>query len=292
MVDYEGTVIRPPSEADSLILQVTLGCSDNRCSFCPAYKDKRFRIKDLAAVEREMRAAAAVFPGTRKLFLADGDALIVPAGEMRALLELANGIFPRLQRVGVYGSVKSLERLTVDELAAFKRRKLGIVYLGFETGDDEVYRRTGKYGSPDGNLRACRALQAAGIKTNVTVILGLGGKERSRAHAEGTARLLSAARPDQIAALTLMVVPGTPLYAQQQAGMFTPLNEFEFLRELRIMVAGIDGFPCLFFSNHASNYYPVRARFPRDRAAVLAELDNLLSRCDRHALTPEHLRGL
>jgi radical SAM superfamily enzyme YgiQ (UPF0313 family) len=293
MPHYEGVVIRPPSEADSLILQVTLGCSDNRCIFCPAYKEKIFRIKDPAAVEKEMQEAAAAFPGTRKLFLADGDALVMPQEQLSAIAERANAYFPRLQRIGVYGSIKSLEGKSPADLAELRRLKLGIVYLGFETGDDEVYRRIRKYGSPDGNVAACRKVAAAGIKTNVTVILGLGGKALSLPHAVHTARLLNTARPDQIAALTLMIAPGTPLCTMLDRGEFTPLRDFEFLEELRTLIAHLDDdLRCLFFANHASNYYPISARFPKDKSVVLQGLSEAIGGRDHRSLTPEYRRGL
>lgn len=291
-VHYEGTVIRPPSEAESLIIQATLGCSDNRCVFCPAYKDKPFRIKNIEVVEAELAAAARVWPDTQRIFFADGDAVTLPQEHLIRLLESAARYFPKLARVAMYASVKSLETKTVDELRQLRARKLGILYLGFETGDPDVYRMIRKYGSPAGNIAACKKVKDAGIKTNVTVILGLGGKERSQAHAENTASILNEAQPHQIAALTLMIAPGTPLAEIRSAGTFVQPDEFGMLAELKIIVEHLKDFPCLFFANHASNYYPVQARFPRERQAVLAELSRIIDRKQKSVLRPDFLRGL
>lgn len=289
---YQGTVIRPPSEADSLILQVTLGCTDNSCTFCPAYKDKQFSVKDAPQAEREMKLAAKMHPGTRRIFFADGDAMAVEQGRLRQFFELANYHFPELARIGIYASVKSLEKKTPDDLADLKLLKLRTVYMGFETGDPEVYRMTRKYGAPEGNVAACRKLAAAGLTTNVTVILGLGGKTLSRQHALNTAKILSDAKPDQIAALSLMLAEGTELYEAARKGVFQPLDDFGFIEELKLLVDNLADFRCQFFANHASNYYPVRARFPNDRSRVAGELLKILENRDKSALTPEWLRGL
>lgn len=291
-VHYEGTVIRPPSEAESLIVQATLGCSDNRCVFCPAYKDKPFRIKSVEAIETELAAAAKVWPDTQRIFFADGDAVAMPQKDLLRVLDTACRCFPKLARVAMYASVKSLGTKSEDDLRQLKERKLGILYLGFETGDPDTYRMIRKYGSPAGNVEACIKVKGAGIKTNVTVILGLAGKRRSREHAEHTAAVLNEARPHQIAALTLMIAPGTPLAEMQAAGAFEPQDEFGMVTELRDMVASLRDFPCLFFANHASNYYPVQARFPRERHAVLATLSGIINGKQKSALRPDFLRGL
>jgi radical SAM superfamily enzyme YgiQ (UPF0313 family) len=290
--EYIGTVIRPPSEAASLIFQVTLGCSDNKCTFCPAYKDKSFKVRDIHKLESEMRAAAGVYPGTRKVFLADGDAVIADKDKLKEILLLLAKYFPELTRVSAYGSVKSLETKTVRELAELKQLKLSMIYMGFETGDDQVYKSIKKYGSPQGNLEACLKLKEAGIKTNVTVIAGLGGKKLSKAHAVNTAKILSLARPEQIAVLTLMIAPGTPLFAMRKEGLFEELDEFEILAEIRLLVENLGDFKCQFFANHASNYYPIAARLPKDRDIVIKGLDLILKNHSRDKLVPDFLRGL
>ncbi|MBU0952359.1 MAG: radical SAM protein [Elusimicrobia bacterium] len=292
ILDYQGTVIRPPSEADSLILQITLGCTDNSCIFCPAYKDKKFKIKDFALIEKDIRRASKVMPETRRIFLADGDAIAIEMEVLVKILDLLNEHFPKLSRVAIYGSIKSLENKSVADLVELKNKKLGIVYLGFETGDEEVYRMIKKYGSPIGNVDTCMKVKEAGIKTNVTVILGLGGKKYTKQHATNTAKILNQAQPDQIAALTLMITPGTLLHSMLKRKEFEELDNFEFLEELKTLIENLEDFKGLFFSNHASNYYPISARFPRDKKYILETLDKVIKKRDNKALKPEFSRGL
>ena len=289
---YEGTVIRPPSEAESLILQITLGCTDNSCIFCPAYKDKKFKVKDMGRIENEIKQAAMMFPDTRRIFFADGDAIAMEQAALKHVFELVNYHFRELSRVGIYGSVKSLEHKSLDDLAGLKLLKLRTVYLGFETGDAEVYKMICKHGSPEGNAAACLKLKAAGLTTNVTVILGLGGKDMSRQHAVNTAKILNRAQPDQIAALTLIIAEGTKLNDKMKRGDFKPLADFDFLEELELLLENMEDFRCQFFANHASNYFPIKARFPRDKAGVIASLRRAIGNREKSGLTPEWLRGL
>jgi radical SAM superfamily enzyme YgiQ (UPF0313 family) len=291
-MDYEGVLIRPPSEANSLIFQVTLGCTDNGCIFCPAYKEKKFKIRDLGLIEKEIREASREYPGTRRIFLADGDAISVPREKLERIFELLLKNFPMLSRISLYGSIKSLEGKSVGELKALKERKLGTVYLGFETGDEEVYRFTKKYGTAEKNIETCLKVKEAGITANVTVILGLGGKRLSSQHAVNTAGILNRARPDQVAALTLMIAPNTALYGLAKRGEFQELDKFGYLRELKLLIENMEDFRCLFFSNHASNYYRLSSRFPKDKPSVLKELDEIIRNEDGGALAPESLRGL
>ena len=289
---YIGTVIRPPSEAESLIFQVTLGCTDNKCIFCPAYKDKPFRAKDLGLIQKEMSAAALQLPETRKIFLADGDALALPIDTLKIILDSAIKLFPNLTRVSAYGSVKSLEKKSVSDMQQLKGRKFGTAYLGFETGDPEVYNLICKYGSPQGNVETCLKVKEAGIKTNVTVILGLGGKKHTKNHAINTAKILSQAKPDQIAALTLMVAPKTPLFNMVRNRQFEELESFEYLEELHSLIENMEDFKCLFFSNHASNYFPIRARFPKDKKSIIKDLYEVIKGRKKSSLRPEFSRGL
>ena len=292
MPDYEGTVIRPPSEAGSLIFQVTLGCSDNKCIFCPAYKDKPFRVKDINLIENEFRRASKHYPETRKIFLADGDALVIEQEKLKSILLLAKKYFPLLARVSAYGSVKSLEHKSIEQLSELKSLGLGMVYLGFETGDEDVYGFIKKYGSPEGNVEACVKLKSAGIKVNVTVIAGLGGKKLSHAHAVNTAKILNLSQPNQIAVLTLMIAPDTPLFEIKEKGGFEELNSFGIIEEIKMLIENLGDFKCQFFANHASNYYPIVARFPNDKDKVVQQLDYILKGRSESQFTPDSLRGL
>jgi len=285
-------VIRPPSEAGSLIVQVSLGCSDNRCNFCPAYKQKPFQIKSLSRIRQEFEEAARAFPHTRRIFLADGDAVVLPQQSLETILSWAGENFPKLNRVGIYGSAKSLEKKSVEELKRLRTLKLGILYLGIETGDPDVYRWTEKAGSPETNIQECLKVKQAGIRLNTTVILGLGGQKRSPAHALKTAQVLNAIRPEQIAALTLMIVPGTRIHEQQLSGEFQMPGQLELIREMHTLIEHLEDFRCQFFSNHASNYLPVTARFPKDKAGVCATLARMLEHRDLSALRPDFFRAL
>lgn len=290
-MEYEGIVIRPPSEAESLILQVTLGCSHNKCTFCPTYKGRRFRLKDLEIIKSEIDEVAPYGP-FRKVFLADGDALIIPQTKLLAILEYLNKKIKGLRRVGIYGNAKSILRKSVEELRELKARKLGIIYLGVETGDEGLLQRVRKGVSYEQMVEAGRRVKEAGITLSVTVLLGLGGVELSSQHALATAKILSEIDPDFASALTLMVVPGTPLYAEMEAGLFKLPSPFQLIEELGIIIANSNFSQCYFTSNHASNYLPIKARLPRDKEAVVNLIHEVISSRNPALLRPEYLRGL
>lgn len=290
-MEYEGIVIRPPSEAESLILQVTLGCSHNRCTFCPTYKGRRFRIKDLDRVKEEIDEMAPYGP-FRKVFLADGDALIMPQDKLVAILQSLKEKLPGLRRVGIYGNAKSILRKSVEELRALKALKLGIVYLGVETGDQTLLEKVRKGASYEQMVEAGRRVREAGITLSATVLLGLGGVEHSQQHALATAKILSDIDPDFASALTLMVVPGTPLHEEMESGRFQLPTPFQLLEELGTIIAHAHFTNCYFTSNHASNYLPIKARLPRDKEAVVRLIQKVVSSQDASRLRPEFLRGL
>ena len=290
-MEYEGIVIRPPSEADSLILQVSLGCSHNKCTFCPTYKGRRFRIKELAQIKEEIDEMAGYGP-FRRVFLADGDALIIPQPKLLAIFDCLNDKIPGLRRVGIYGNAKSILRKSVEELKELRDRKLGIVYLGVETGDPALLEKIRKGATYDQLVEAGRRVKEAGIHLSVTVLLGLAGAGDGQKHALATANILSAIDPDFASALTLMVVPGTPLHEDMQAGRFQVPSLFELLEELGTIVANSNFSRCYFTSNHASNYLPIKARMPKDKEAVVKLIQKVVSAKDHSLLRPEFLRGL
>ncbi len=290
-MEYEGIVIRPPSEAESLILQVTLGCSHNKCTFCPTYKGRRFRIKGPEQIKEEIEEMAEYGP-FRKVFLADGDALIIPQPKLIAILDYLNQRIAGLRRVGIYGNAKSILRKSVEELRELRDRKLGIVYLGVETGDSALLEKIRKGATYDQMVEAGRRVKEAGISLSATVLLGLGGTERGQQHARATGKVLSDIDPDFASALTLMVVPGTPLHEEMKAGHFQLPGPFELLEELGTIVANSDFSRCYFTSNHASNYLPIKARLPKDKEAVVNLIRKVSASKDRSLLRPEFLRGL
>ena len=290
-MEYEGIVIRPPSEAESLILQVTLGCSHNRCTFCPTYKGRRFQIKDLDRIKEEIDEMAPCGP-FRKVFLADGDALIMPQDKLIAILQYLKERLPGLRRVGLYGNAKSILRKSVEELRALKALKLGIVYLGVETGDPTLLEKVRKGASYEQMVEAGRRVKEAGITLSATVLLGLGGVEHGQQHALATAKILSDIDPDFASALTLMVVPGTPLHEEMESDRFQLPSPFQLLEELGTLIAHTHFTNCYFTSNHASNYLPIKARLPRDKEAVVRLIQKVVSSQDASRLRPEFLRGL
>lgn len=293
-MNYEGRIIRPPSEADSLTLQIAVGCSHNRCTFCPAFKDKKFRIKPLDDIRRDIQQAVKVYGAltVRRVFLCDGDPLIIPQEKLIEILETLNRAFPRLQRIGIYGNAKSVLRKSTDDLAELNKRRLGIVYLGLESGDPVTLERIHKGATVDQMVEAALKVRHAGIKLNVTVLLGIGGTQRGSVHAGETMRVLNRMKPNHVGALTLMVVPGTALYDEMKKGDFVLPDKFDLVRELRDMVAESELENCLFFSNHASNYFPVKARLPKDKETILQQLDFVLSSRSAKHLRKEFMRGL
>lgn len=291
-MNYEGTIIRPPSEAASLILQVAVGCSHNKCTFCPAYKKKIFRIKDIDEIYNDIDDIVAGGENYRRVFLCDGDPLCMPQEKLVKILDRLGRKFVRLQRVGIYACAKSILEKSAADLSELKAKKMGIVYLGLESGDRSVLNSVAKGAGPEQMIAAAGKVKQAGIKLNVTVILGLAGKAGSRVHATQTMKVLNRMQPNHVGALTLMLVPGTQIYDEFKAGRFILADKFELLQELRTMLAGSQLKNCLFFSNHASNYFPLKARLPRDKDRIINLLDNVISSGDGSCLRDEAMRGL
>ena len=225
----------------------------------------------------------------RRVFLCDGDALIVPQKRLLNILSEIEKQLPRVTRVGVYANAKSLKRKTLDELKALKAHGLGIVYLGLETGDDVTLNKIRKGATSEQMIQMGKKARAAGIKLSITVLLGIAGKKRSKIHARETGRVLSAIDPEYIGALSLMLIPGTPLYQDYVSGAFTLLEPNEMLVELKNMIAATELSKGLFHANHASNYLPIKARLPKDKAMTLNLIDEALS--GKIALKPEYLRA-
>ncbi|MCB9716222.1 MAG: radical SAM protein [Myxococcales bacterium] len=292
MVDYIGRIYRPPSEARSFLLQVTVGCSHNRCAYCDMYRDKQFRPKPWETIEADIEEAAALGPRFRRVFLCDGDALILPTRKLLRILEAIAERLPWVERVGVYGDTRSVGRKSVEELGALREAGLGIVYHGMESGDDETLRRIDKGGTAQECVSTAHKLRDAGIVHSVMVLLGVGGVERSREHARNTAATLSRMDPPFVGTLTTTVVPNTPLAAMEARGEFTLPPKLDLLQELRDIVAGSDFSACRFSANHASNYLPLRADLPQHKDALVELLDQVLEARDESILKPEALRGL
>jgi radical SAM superfamily enzyme YgiQ (UPF0313 family) len=287
---YEGNIIRPPSEANSILLQVTVGCSRNKCTFCGTYKGERFRIKSDAIIMEDIDFAAKYCKRQRRVFLCDGDALIIPQKRLSKILGEIEKRLPWVTRVGLYANAKALNMKTAEELMELKSHGVGIFYLGLETGDDVTLKKIRKGASSGQMIEMGIKAKQAGIKLSITVLLGIAGPQRSQIHAMETGRVLSAIDPDYVGALSLMLIPGTPLYQDYQSGEFRLIEPREMLAELRTMIASTNLTRGLFHANHASNYLPIRARLPKDKEPTIRLIDAALA--GEVPLKPEYLRAL
>lgn len=291
-ISYEGLVIRPPSEAGSIIIQATIGCSNNGCTFCGAYLFKKFRVRSFDDIRKDILIAKECGYRSRRVFLADGDALAMPYPDLLNVLKEINNIFPYIERVSLYASPQNLLEKSTEELIELRKNKLQMIYLGVETGMEELLKETRKGVTREEMIIAGRKAIEAGIKLSVTIILGLAGKRRSFEHARETASILNEIQPDYVGALTLMLVPGTSLWRKKQRGEFEELDTFEYLEELGVLVSGLNLNNCIFRSNHASNYLPTGGHLPYDKEKILKVIRDVLSKKDKSCLRPEFLRGL
>lgn len=291
---YEGRLYRPPSEADALILQATIGCSWNHCTYCDMYRDKEFRIRDLAdsladidGVARALGVAGAL--EVEKVFVADGDALVMPEGHWLAILERVRAAFPRLRRVSCYAMARNVLAKSDAELARLRQAGLSLLYIGPESGDDATLKRIAKGDDAAAHVDAARRAHAAGMQLSVIALLGI-AMERSREHASATAELVTMMDPAFFSALTVTVVPDTPLDRLARKGRFEVPPVPGLLAELRTMVAEARPTKAVFRTNHASNYLPLGGVLPRDRAKIVALIDAALA--GEIPLRPEAMRGL
>ncbi len=289
-MDHEGFIIRPPSEGDSILLQVTLGCSHGACAFCGAYRGKPFALKDEAQVMADIIWAARHMPACRRLFLMDGDALAAPTPRLQRILHAVREHLPQVRRISAYASARALLRKHPEELSVLRTLGLTRLYMGLESGDDTILKRMNKGATVQNHLDAAAKAHAADMNLNVTVLLGLAGPAGSLAHARATAAALSAMAPAQIAALSLMLVPGTPLAAEAQASRFTECDAGTLLRELATLVQGLELPRGLFLANHASNHLPLKARLPKGKASLLRRIDGAIR--GETALREENMRRL
>jgi radical SAM superfamily enzyme YgiQ (UPF0313 family) len=288
---YEGMIYRPPSEANSLILQVAVGCSYNRCTFCHSFQGKTFRIKTFEEIKGDIDEASS-YGTIPRVFLADGDALIIPQKNLVQILSYLKLKIKGLERVGIYANAVDVLKKNTDELKELKKLGLGIIYLGLESGNPDVLKRIRKNATVEQMIRAAKRVKEAEILLSITVLLGIGGVEMSQAHAEDTGKILSKMDPDYVGALSLMIVSGTPIAEELRSGKLVLPSPFELIRELEIMIANCDFTNCFFASNHASNYLPVRIRMPAEKQEALELIQEVLKRKDPVLLRPEYMRAL
>ena len=274
---YEGKLYRPPSEADALIVQATIGCSWNHCTYCDMYRDKTFRVRDLAATLEDLDLAGRVHADdVEKLFVADGDALMLPMDHWRAILERARSVLPRLRRVSCYAMARNVLAKTDAELRELQQLGLSLLYIGPESGDDVTLKRIAKGDDAAAHVLAAERAHGAGMQLSVIALLGI-AMDRSEQHARATAELVTRMDPAFFSALTVTVVPGTPLHQLSRKGRFTVPAVPELLRELRTMVSAASPTNAVFRTNHASNYLPLGGRLPQDRARIAKVIDAALA---------------
>lgn len=289
---YEGVVYRPPSEAYSLILQLTVGCSHNACTFCDMYKDKRFRIRPWEEFAEDINTAKKYHRDTRKIFLADGNCLTVDTAYLLRVLKSLRENFSDLERIAAYAGPKDVLGKSDVELADLRDAGLGILYLGVETGSDLLLKAVRKGVTAAEMVEAGQKIKKAGIKLSVTVISGLGGKESWQEHALETAKVINAIDPDYLGLLTLMLRPGTPLYRKYEKGEFVPLDAKQVMQETLLMLENLNLTRCIFRSNHISNYVSLAGTLPQDKERLLRTVREVLEKNDGHFYRPENLRHL
>jgi len=294
-MDYVGNVIRPPSEAYSMIIQVTVGCSHNMCTFCGVYKDlkPKFWVKDWETVKRDIDEASSYGYDFTRAFLADGDVLILPVEDILKIMNYIKEKNRDIKHINMYGNTKAILRKTPEELKALKDAGLDIIYQGIESGNKDVLRRIRKGAFPERMKEASAKIIESGIKLSQTVLLGIGGTDLSFEHARDTGKLLGEMSPDFASALTVMILPNTPLYKDFKEGKFVLPDKFGLLGELKTIIENMEvKRKCYFTSNHASNYLPIKAHLPEDRADVLKKIQKVISSKNERALKPEFMRAL
>lgn len=289
-MEYVGTAIRPPSEADAIILQVAVGCSYNKCTFCGAYKDVPYSLKREEEVVRDLLFAAAHCRRLQRVFLADGDVLILSQPRLVRLFRLIRHHLPWISRISLYGNARAIRGKSVENLRELRALGLSRIYMGLESGCAEVLDQVRKGETPESMIAAAAKVAEAGVFLSVTALLGLGGTRLWRMHAEETARVLTAMAPRHIALLTLMPLANTELGRQVASGTFTLPGPADILKELYVLLSRLGEVRCQFHANHASSYLPLAGRLPGDRQAFLTTVAAALQ--GDLALVPEYLRAL
>lgn len=290
---YEGDIYRPPSEAYSYILQCTVGCSHNKCTFCGMYKNKKYRVRELQEILADIRMAKLYYGQVEKVFLADGDALAMDTDDLLAILRELHQQFPELRHVGIYTSPDSILKKSPQDLKTLGEKGINMAYLGVETGDAELLKEIRKGVSYEEMVAAGRKVREAGIPLSVTLVLGLAGRTPQAVdHAIKSAQICNEIDPDYIAALTIMPVQGTVLYKLIQQGRFEVPEPFEILHELRLIIQNLEVTGCEFRSNHASNYLAIKGHLPEDKDKILRLIDEVIKRNNADYLRPEYMRRL
>ncbi|MBE6035168.1 radical SAM protein [Aminipila sp.] len=288
---YEGNIFRPPSEAYSLIVQVTIGCTHNKCTFCSMFKDKKFRVREVQEVLEDLETARKYYRHVEKIFLADGDALCLSNNKLLVILERIRRLFPECQRVGVYGTPQDVLTKSHDELVQLRNNGIGIIYIGAESGSQKVLEAVNKGVTREQLIEAVKKIEAAGIRASVTFISGLGGTEYMIEHAVDTASMISEMQPSYVGLLTLMVDSAAPIYQEIRDGRFKVLTAEEVLGETALMLKNIHVTKkCVFRSNHASNYVSLKGDLPQDKEKMMNQLKRAME--NTNLIKDERFRAL
>ncbi len=291
-ISYKEPLFRPPSEARSLILQPTIGCSWNRCAFCEMYTTKKFRIRDVGEVKDEIRAIGEMQPDVRKVFLADGNAMVLPVDYLMELLSALKKSFPKLMRVSAYALPGDLLSKTDEELLMLREAGLKLIYVGIESGDDEVLKLINKGETAATSIEGLLNAKKAGIRSSVMILSGLGGKRYSRQHAENSAKVVNAIQPEFLSTLVLSYPYGMEHYKKRFKGDFEPCDIPDLLQELKIFIGATELDQTVFRSDHASNYLILKGNLGREKERMLTEIELALENPGMAGLRPEWLRGL
>lgn len=290
MINYEGTVYRPPSEAYSLIIQVTIGCAHNKCSFCSMYKDKKFKIKNLEQIYEDLYEARKLYKSVKRIFLADGDAFVLPFEQIENILNKIKELFPECERVSSYAAPKDILRKSKEEIIALKELGLKMIYMGIESGSDSILKDINKGVTSSDIIEAGKKAKDGLMKLSVTLISGIGGKDKWIENAVESAKAINAIEPDYLGTLTLMVEPNTPIYEAVKSGKFQILNSDEAMLEMRELIKNINVKNCIFRSNHASNYMAIGGNLSKDKDKLIKLIDDVLD--GKYEYKPEEFRRL
>lgn len=289
-MEYEGIVYRPPSEARSFIIQITIGCAHNKCSFCNMYKDKRFRIRSMEEIYKDLNEARMMYGYVDRIFLADGDALVLSMKKLRDILAKINKLFPECRRISAYATPGDILRKSPDELKELKELGIGMLYMGIESGSDAILNEIQKGVTSSEIIEAGKKVKNSGIKLSTTFISGIGGEDKWKENARESAKVINAIQPDYVGLLTLMVEKGTQMYRDIDCGKFRLLSPEKVMLETRELIKNIDVDNCVFRSNHASNYVPLGGTLSRDKQKLIAMIDEVLK--GQHGYKPEKFRML
>ena len=290
--EYDEPLFRPPSEAYSLILQVTLGCSWNRCAFCEMYTTKSFRVRSSEEVLQEIEKAASFNPNVRKVFLADGNAMVLSTHRLMEILQKLKTVFPQLNRISAYAMPRDLEHKSEEELKSLREAGLKLIYVGIESGDPELLKLVNKGEIPDMMPHHLNKAKRAGIQSSVMIIIGLGGKKYSRQHAINSARVVNEINPDFLSTLVLSFPFGQEHYEKRFKGFYEPMSPQDLLEEQHLFIQNTDLQNSIYRSDHASNYKPLKGILNRDKSRLLKELETAIQKPSEAGLRKEWQRGL